>query len=219
MLCGTLEYILQNDFIREHYYVSDTNGGTFGSYGNVIFTKLRPTTFYSITFPSSMGRLGVFSEYTLNSRKVVIATVHLESLDSTNVRKQQLELVADVFKDETSILMGDFNFDAKTNYHTNRNYLENDNLGIVFPDHYDFWDELYPDNDGITFDSVNNLNCDQGDKSTRYDRMMVSKSTDFWSLGDICILGTGPIEGVENDENEPVWISDHYGLLGVINMK
>lgn len=80
-------------------------------YGILILSKY-PCKFYEHIFPGSrMGRSIVFCEALINGQPTLVSTVHLESMDNTQVRIDQMKVsfpILSLFPN--SFIMGDFNF-------------------------------------------------------------------------------------------------------------
>jgi len=116
-----------------------------------------------------------------NGHTLCCATVHLESLNLSNYREKQLEVISEILKkSDTALLMGDFNFDSDINYSQHLKKcqiateqkknasdipdpplmegepLENEVIRKYFVDYCDVWKELRPTDKGYTFDSVKN---------------------------------------------------------------
>jgi hypothetical protein len=88
-----------------------------------------------------------------------VATAHLESLDMSHFRRTQLILASELLaKFDHAFFMGDFNFDATTNFNDpNEPVLENNNIRYYMPQFVDTWQNLHPDQLGATFDTTTNL--------------------------------------------------------------
>jgi len=103
--------------------------------------------------------------------------------------------------------MGDFNFCSRWKE-------ENDNIRA---DYIDLWAHLQGDNPGYTEDTkINEMlhSRRRDDKQVRFDRIILRDKTKQWTPESIDIIGTTQIMG------EPcVWISDHFGLMGVIERR
>jgi tyrosyl-DNA phosphodiesterase 2 len=132
----------------------------------------------------------------------VVATVHLESLNSAPMRAKQLAVAhAALATFPNAVLCGDFNFDdvqewgdwnsrtttdfapsdncAEMNDEvvlppTNPIKLENGVLERALPDYADLWSTLRPRERGLTFDGKANGQCVRDpDEQMRYDRVML----------------------------------------------
>ena len=81
-------------------------------YGVMILSKY-PCNFYELPFPSMMGRSLVVAEPIggIDGHRTLIATAHFESMDSSKIRKLQMNAAFELMKGTDFILMGDFNFD------------------------------------------------------------------------------------------------------------
>jgi len=164
--------------------------------------------------PSMMGRTLLVASCQARCPGLIVATVHLESLNSERTRRAQLLLASErLLPFQRAVLCGDFNFDsAKTYGDWNRGAparapeeLENCVLTEVLPDYVDAWPAVHGDGEGITFDGAANPLCvSDGDERMRYDRVMVRRGG--LRLEAAALLGTAPI----NDAG--VRPSDHFGV-------
>ena len=161
------------------------------------------------------------------TRKLVIATSHLESLSNQNVRESQIKQTATALKEiPMAIFCGDFNFDSNKSYgdwvKRPTDQLENVVLKKELPDFDDTWDKLKEtaieedENDieqGYTFDGVSNSKyIKEVNEQMRYDRVMVRgmipKSIEVVGKEQICIPQID-----SSGKDLEIKISDHYGLL------
>lgn len=88
-----------------------------GSYGTMIISKF-PCHYFECDFRSRMGRKLILAEPCLPFH-LIVASSHFESLNSAEVRREQLKTTFDVLKAAQgaefpghSVLVGDFNFDV-----------------------------------------------------------------------------------------------------------
>jgi endonuclease/exonuclease/phosphatase family metal-dependent hydrolase len=62
---------------------------------------------------SGMGRSLLVGEAIINNEPIIVATSHLESLDTAQVRKGQMNEAFPIIKSvPNAFMMGDFNFDS-----------------------------------------------------------------------------------------------------------
>jgi len=103
-------------WVRESYIISHV-GPDIGSYGIWLLSKLPVHSLYKIELPTFMERYCLVAECVINREIIVFATAHLESLDTAQIRKEQLEIISKHLQHYTNVIFtGDFNFDADLNY-------------------------------------------------------------------------------------------------------
>lgn len=201
--------IRKDDTIKRVYDISPFH---IHGYGCLMLVRpaLKPT-FTQIPLPTRMGR----SLLVARCDSVTVGTVHLESLNSAPLRRQQLSEIAKSIVGThvgTNILCGDFNFDSTRNWADlldqdanltkgRRAALENDALAEILGESWvDSWAALRPTDPGLTFDAQNNPYIPNPVERMRYDRLMVKGAQPC----EAALLGTHPFSGVIP--------SDHYGL-------
>lgn len=212
-----LQQLLAEPFVQERYCISDVDGRSFnGWYGVVLLidTRLHISHLNLINFPqSAMGRRLVLAEIKLDQDEILrIGTVHLESLNNKQQRLCQLNICQKIFNRSpaTSILMGDFNFNAHDQ--------ENIDQFKALPGWTDVWMNLMgANNPGFTFDTEINAmtkaNTDGSDRS-RIDRIILRSQTIIPT--EIEILGN---QSTGNHGHISVFPSDHFGLTAVFEKK
>eukprot|EP01095_Lingulamoeba_sp_RSL-Kostka_P002772 TRINITY_DN1368_c0_g1_i1.p1 TRINITY_DN1368_c0_g1~~TRINITY_DN1368_c0_g1_i1.p1 ORF type:complete len:328 (+),score=73.46 TRINITY_DN1368_c0_g1_i1:60-1043(+) len=234
-----LKVFLSDPYIKEHYSIignsdelSSDHSSLLGSYGVIIFSRIRVKRFVQFPLPSIYGRELLLAETYINDKRVIVSTVHLESKKPmSRNRKLQLEKIFYIFNqlycddnsnnDSTLFLMGDFNFHDKWP-------AEQANIDDSF---IDVWSNLYPNEDGFTEDTYINImryNQKKEHKQVRFDRMLIRSLKDennknIWTPNDIKIIGTesiNEIDGNNNDNNneEILFPSDHFGLVATFNV-
>eukprot|EP01114_Cavostelium_apophysatum_P018436 TRINITY_DN5699_c0_g1_i1.p1 TRINITY_DN5699_c0_g1~~TRINITY_DN5699_c0_g1_i1.p1 ORF type:complete len:347 (+),score=56.79 TRINITY_DN5699_c0_g1_i1:94-1134(+) len=189
-----LKMLLQEDWICNEYVLSDANGYSVYPYGVLILTRLKPAIFTIRWMPSNMGRRFLCCECRLGGKKLLVSTIHLESLQNTDVRTQQLKMIFPLLKDcDFGFLMGDFNFgDEKP---------ECEHLDADFADLWQQTNSSMPVADSFTIDGA------------RYDRILYRRKS---CKGRSCrLLGT---TALSVNSNEQVFPSDHKGLHGVVEL-
>jgi tyrosyl-DNA phosphodiesterase 2 len=201
-----LEQILETDWIRQQYAVSDHTGATVGPYGVLLLSRWTPLHLQWHPLPSDMGRQLLVATFDINGIQTQIATVHLESLRySAAVRATQL---AHIFPTLASaphaILMGDFNFCSAWA----------DEQANLDPAYCDVWPALHPDEPGYSEDTVINRMLWQKErkhKQVRFDRILLRSSAPGWVPQTMQVLGTTPIRmGLPY-----IFPSDHFGLEAI----
>ncbi|KAL6058951.1 DUF504 domain-containing protein [Balamuthia mandrillaris] len=193
-----LELLLKQTWVREHYFVSDSTGVTVVPYGVLMLSKWPMQELWLQSLPTAMGRRALFADLaaplpSASQKLIRVATVHLESMASRDVRKQQLGIIFPSLEAvdasaEGSWFMGDFNFGA----HTPEN---EDNLSLS-PSFVDVWPELRPEEEGHTMPEFD-----------RIDRVLVRSA--LWRPVGIEMIGTEEISSLAGQKLRP---SDHLGL-------
>lgn len=92
-----LEVLLADEWVRANYVVSDYSLRTLASYGTVILCRPDPEHLRLYKLPSTMGRKLLVAEYNIDQHKLVVATIHLESMShSVKPRQKQLNIIFNV---------------------------------------------------------------------------------------------------------------------------
>ena len=203
--------------------VSPASGFPAKSYGALIMCKkTHAATFSRHNLTSLMERDLLVAELQLGKgQRACVATVHLESMDSHNVRVQQMKEIKDVFSSKSSallaqspsticsacdpvILCGDFNFCSDSNWGvppSEASPLYNNDLSAIFPDFVDVWPQLHATDGlkGYTWDCCSNLMLkDKGTKDPlcRLDRVLL-RSDGRWRASSVDMLGTSSIHTLQ----------------------
>jgi len=188
-------------------------------YGVLLLVRRELGAMFSDSWLTShMARRLVSAELRGRWPGLLITSVHLESLNHRQVRKQQLADAAEWMHGRShSILCGDFNFDDTKTWgdwklpepaHPAQD-LENHVLLEELPGHLDCWREVHPQEPGYTFDGhANPVNCRDPEERMRYDRVMASVAG--FMPKAVTLLGTEAIEEARDWGLRP---SDHFGLL------
>mmetsp|Transcript_40226 Transcript_40226/g.92478 ORF Transcript_40226/g.92478 Transcript_40226/m.92478 type:complete len:328 (-) Transcript_40226:59-1042(-) len=144
---------------------------------------------------------------------LVVANVHLESLNNEALRCEQLQVVAKTLHAvDCAVLCGDFNFDDTRTWgdwrlqasQRNPATLENNVLRAVLPQFVDVWPAVNPHDPGYSFDGqLNGVCCSDSQEQMRYDRILAKGLQPRAAQ----LLGKHPI----NDWG--VCPSDHFGLV------
>lgn len=162
----------------------DVSPNSISSYGVLMLVAVEhEAKFSNLSLPGSMGRSLVVAE----CADLVVATVHLESLNNVQIRREQLQIASKHLADtrRPAVLCGDFNFDSSQTWGDWRkrrpfeppppiapNLLENAVLAAVLPDFVDTWAAVHPNDPGLTFDGGTNPHCRDAQERMRYDRVM-----------------------------------------------
>jgi endonuclease/exonuclease/phosphatase family metal-dependent hydrolase len=131
-----------------------------------------------------------------------VATVHLESLDNAPIRAAQLDTIfplLDVDSCEHATLMGDFNFDARSEENV-RNLIGADPARAAY---IDAWPYVCPTDDGLTMPG-----------ESRIDRVLLRSPLLVPVRAHL--LGTEPIvlsKKKRKRDSTVIRPSDHFGLL------
>mgnify|MGYP005988655227 CR=1 FL=1 len=186
------QVIMKHSFIRESYIITNHE---LGLYGQLFLTRLIPMSrdivslkgnqikrYITITFP--------FDDEGINNFE--LCNVHLTSNSQSNSeikRYSQLKQVVDDIRTDKCLIVGDFNTDDR---------LGVDRLGI-----HDAWSQLYPDENGYTYDGQLNGILQELSirRRGRYDRML---HKGLYPLNTRVVL---------NNRIDGIWISDHFGVL------
>lgn len=199
-----LEMILEQDWVRKDYLVSDFQGKTLGLNGVLLLSRLPIRSLVLYNLPSTLNRKFLIAELLLNSSMTKIAVCHLDSRKkNAYMRAEQLKGIFPLLEDAPhAILMGDFNLDPGNT----------DEITNMDSRYEDMWSLLKPENPGFTIDTdINTMRLEQkGEpKKVRFDRILVRSGSPGWRPEAIRLLGTDPIR-----ETYPVvFPSDHFGLM------
>jgi len=225
-----LKLLRKEEWIKK-YSILDPVGED--PYGVCLLSKIPIKSQGVWSLPTQMGRSCLLAEFDIDGKSFVCATVHLESLNLPQYRKEQLKIISNLspFQNaNTAILLGDFNFDSDINFsqHLEKRFqierekdknpseieppelpkdetLENKNIGEFYQGFKDVWPHLSEGEKGYTFDSILNKMLTNYEQM-RYDRILL-RST-YWKPHKIKLLGTKPV-----DETKPkIFPSDHFGL-------
>jgi tyrosyl-DNA phosphodiesterase 2 len=197
-----LKMLLEQEWVRKDYLLSDGTGRTVHPYGVLMLFRSQPEKLTLQELPSRMERGLLLGTFKLNGKQTAVATVHLESWQrSEPFRKKQLEQIfLSLAQYDQVFLMGDFNFCSTwdENKNIDSNYL-------------DVWAHLHPGRPGYTEDTninIMRLNQKGKPKSVRFDRVLLRSANQLWLPDSIHLLGTRPI----GPALPYVFPSDHFGL-------
>ncbi len=200
-----LKIILEKDWVKENYFISDISGTTFYSYGVLLLSRIPIKCLDLYPLTSMMGRNVLIAEYNINGQKLLVAISHLESLKhSAKIRSVQLNEIFSVLNtSENSIFMGDFNFCSS--------WEENSNIDNSYSD---VWKVLRRKETGYTEHSDINIMRKQlkrEEEKVRFDRILSKSSRPGWKPTKIKRFGMKPI----SSKYPEVFPSDHFGLFSV----
>ncbi len=199
-----LGMILEQDWVRKDYLVSDFQGKTVEPHGVFLLSRFPVRRLAVYNLPGALDRKVLIAELMLNSSVTKIAVLHLESRKkNAHVRTEQLTGLFPLLEDAPhAVLMGDFNLDT---------------VGAAEPSpidgrYEDVWSILKPEDPGFTIDTdINTMRFEQkgGSKRVRFDRILVRSGSPGWRPEAIRLLGTDPIRKT----HPVVFPSDHFGLM------
>ena len=222
--------LLENPIIRRSFRVTDNSKcATLGYYGVAMLIRRRvpvPSSVDWIRLPTRMGRAALVVKFdglvtppeNNNFSTVAIATVHLESLRSQDIRAQQVRLIHNVLKEyDTAMLLGDYNITA-TGPHGNPK--EHFDVLSAMNGFNDLWiREHGTDGDeagtpghswATTFNASTNTmhkrHYPEPEDHSRLDRIMIKEQAGKTRGHSIRLIGNQPI-GID------LYISDHFGLV------
>jgi tyrosyl-DNA phosphodiesterase 2 len=199
-----LNFLLVQEFIQNNYYIS---GELKNSYDVMILSK-HPVKFYSLPFASSMGRRLLMTELSILTKdnfetKIIIGNSHFESLNSTHIRKQQLETSFRILNNfKGAFLMGDFNFDSSWEN-------EEKNIDKKYNDIWKVYKDInnLQDSDGYTMAESKSF------PAWRPDRILIKDTLNSFNLEKFEIIGKNKIEINQIQNFRKISTpSDHYGL-------
>jgi len=230
-----LDRLKKEVWIQQLYYLSNDQIDLSLTYGCILLSTIQPIVLRRWELPTSMGRDCLEAEFLLNGQVFKVATIHLESLDFPQKRKEQLMYISQILQAPSVTILGDFNFDSEQNYShleykreairrgmpidtvesiplPDNEPIENDTLKSLFPEYKDVWVDcgLNEESDkGYTFDSQKNRMI-KGYERMRYDRILIKSK--FWKPTAISMLGEESIPGGKVG-GAIVYPSDHFGLI------
>lgn len=189
------QQLLECPFIRKHYYVTNNEPKIFGQ---LILSKYQPACQNLVTLDGNhmkkylqMGFLNKFEEL------IEIINLHLTSdkqSNSDHKRQEQLTQLFSEIQADKVIVVGDFNHDD--NFHESSGFR-------------DTWKVLCPDQEGFTFDYLENGLTSKTTKSflrSRIDKILYKNIQPL------------RIQLAFNLSINDIWASDHFGLLSHLNV-
>jgi len=204
------------DWVREHYYVSDHAGFTLGQYGVFILSRLPIDHFVWYPIPSNEQKRLVRADFNINGKSFSLINAQYDSGEDADIRHEQLTVAKKaVATSDTSLLVGDFNFDAKSG-------SKSKELTAI-TDYTDVWPALHPSEPGYTVDSSrNSMFLAYGEElKGRYDRFFLKSFKSGWSCKSVKLVGETPIiteassprQHFNTTSRGMVFPSHHFGLL------
>lgn len=199
------EYLLQQDWVKDNYYVTDYN---FGKYGQITLTKYLPTSINFLVL-NTMKKVVITEFQDVSFHPLQIFNFHLTSTmakDSLKKRSEQFQKIIDSFNHDANImLIGDFNCDEHE--------IPMDKLSSFI----DGWTQIHnKTKNGFTYDTeINPLAkffSQDKIKQIRIDRIMYLKRPDT-------TLDISSIEMFGNDSTQTQFMSDHSGLTAEFSFK
>jgi len=209
--------LLEQQWVRDKYIVSDLRGQSIYPYGNVLLSKFPFNRLYIHNYKEVNFSLKsmIVAEFTVNSRTFSVGVVHLKAGVDYDIRKGQVEEGLELLQNkENALLIGDFNFREGEGEPREDEQLKTEFL--------DIWETLHPDDrNSITYDIENNTiaafvskmatqRTGRESKSFRYDRMYIRSQK--WIATEIHKIGIEPIPERMPWNGGPIFVSDHYGL-------
>ena len=200
---GFLKVVLEQDWVREGYFISDFQGSTVQPHGVLLLSRFPIRRLFLHELPSALDRKVLVADFILNGQETKTGILHLESRGkNAQLRAKQLSEIFPFLEDAPhALLMGDFNFDPSLP----------DESSLIDSRYLDLWSELEPGKPGYTIDTdINIMRFQQkGEpRKVRFDRILLVTDPEGWRPGAIELLGTEPVRL----EPQAVFPSDHFGL-------
>jgi len=188
-------------WVQRDYFISDSMGTTVQSYGVLLLSRFPFESIESHTLPTRMERTLLLARIPVNGTRLAVGTMHLESLDSAELRGSQLEQVfGTVAQERDVLLMGDFNFCSSWPEEQSR----------IPAEYADAWTALRKEPGHTEDPAVNHMlrGMKKKREAVRFDRILVRSRTPGWVPQSVELLGTTPI----SDAFPEVFPSDHFGI-------
>eukprot|EP01124_Arcella_intermedia_P010636 TRINITY_DN17158_c0_g1_i1.p1 TRINITY_DN17158_c0_g1~~TRINITY_DN17158_c0_g1_i1.p1 ORF type:complete len:389 (-),score=107.35 TRINITY_DN17158_c0_g1_i1:76-1242(-) len=210
--------ILEQEWVRKKYFVSDVKGHSCFPHGNLVLSKhaFESICIHNFKYKNCNLKNMLLATFKINNRRVSMGVVHLKAGVDYDMRKGEVEEAIELQQGEEDLfLIGDFNFREGGNEPIEDTPLKE--AGYV-----DIWEALHPDNkNAVTYDIENNViasivskmateRTGRTGKSFRYDRMYIKSKS--WQAQSIEMIGKEPIPEITTFNKKPLFISDHYGL-------
>lgn len=192
-----LDILFSDSWIQKNFWVSHHKRE---SYGVVILSRLIPRVASEVMLRSGMGRTLVIAD--LGS--LAVATVHLESLNNSSLRCEQLCMIDEALSDCDNVtLCGDFNFDAD-----DPKVIERASLGKAYVDPMPAKVPTL----GVNYDSKKY-------PPKRFDRLLIKGQ--LWSAQEARTFGETRLHVPPNTpqpassyiKSRGAFLSDHLGLV------
>lgn len=142
-----IELLIQEKWVKDHYYLSDISGNTINGFGNLILSKFHFSAL-SLKYLIKLKRPIVCATIPFENGDFVIAASHFSALKQNDKRRQiQLkELTAYLdsnYANTEKVILGDVNFHTEAE--------------LVPTNYLDAWEKVNPNTLGYTFDGTLNL--------------------------------------------------------------
>jgi len=220
--------LLQQDWVRRDYYISDLSGRSISPYGNILLSRYRFHAMNMYTYKHGQKSM-LLADFQINGRKLRIGVVHLKAGNYKQFgmfRKKQVIETVSLMKMggvDDMIVLGDFNFKDEDN--ETHKELEDEYTDVWQKLHGRSTDEMQ--RNGFTYnletnslakiisDTVESIRKTPG-HSSRFDRVYIKCKDQYWKGEDIEIWGNQPI--FTSAKGEKIFVSDHFGLEATIQV-
>mmetsp|Transcript_28488 Transcript_28488/g.66835 ORF Transcript_28488/g.66835 Transcript_28488/m.66835 type:complete len:355 (+) Transcript_28488:77-1141(+) len=212
---NSLRYLLDSEYVRKSYYVSElptgANGTISGSHGCVMFSKLPMELCYALRM-ESMKREAIFGVLEIANRKIAVCSLHTvahQSPQNKAVRAKQLSRVVAFAREQRLdgfFVAGDLNL-----HYTAEDAVvpANGLLDAWAETHFGESDDANP---GYTFDADLNSMIPRyipGEvRRMRLDRILVSEKCALVPEKPCKLWATHAV-----DASRDIFLSDHFGLV------
>jgi endonuclease/exonuclease/phosphatase family metal-dependent hydrolase len=225
-----MKFLLQHNIMKDYDCSDNGSCSTIGRYGVLSLAKksLSPSFEFS-SFPTHMGRKLLVTKFSVQNEMFAVGNVHLESLNSQELREQQLGIAAQVLRHYPHyMLCGDFNFCSYRNYDLEKPILENLSLKTIIPEFEDVWEKLQGNEPVYTFNGKKNRLVSDSSECMRYDRICSYFSNPNYRPVSIEMLDQPVMVPAPSSSDQLiplvassitgeyfVYPSDHFGLFAV----
>lgn len=76
-----MKFLIEQDWIRKDYWISDATGSTLGSYGVLIVSRLPVTSLQLGEMVTQMGRKFLLCQFNINGEQVIFLKFRMVDLD------------------------------------------------------------------------------------------------------------------------------------------
>ncbi|BDS11359.1 endonuclease/exonuclease/phosphatase family protein [Aureispira anguillae] len=138
--------IIQEKWVQDSYYISDSSGATINNFGNLILSKFPIKELSFVTLPQ-LKRPVPCAKIHFKNQPLIIAATHL-SAQKENIERRQLQInelthfLHQYYPKEDKIILGDLNY-----------HIEQE---IVPKAYQDAWESIHSNKKGYTFDGTIN---------------------------------------------------------------
>ena len=186
------QYIMKQEFIQKNYYITSNEPKI---YGQMILTKFKPLSQNLVTLNGNHMKKYLHLLFTNNKEeKIELYNIHFTSDDQINSEEKrdiQINQILSQIRNDKVILLGDFNSEFKIDMFN------------------DVWDILKSNEDGFTFDYMENELTNKVTK--RFNRTRIDKIL-FKDLKPLSV------DIVFKDPINKIYASDHFGLLSKLSL-